>query len=48
VIDEFRIVSQCGLEDALAFDSSPAYTALQAIRDKSTKWRSFVVEGLPI
>jgi len=32
---------------ALAFDSSPEYTALKAIRDKSTKWRSFVVEGLP-
>jgi uncharacterized protein (DUF1330 family) len=35
------------LEDALAFDSSPEYTALKPIRDKSTKWRSFVVEGLP-
>jgi uncharacterized protein (DUF1330 family) len=35
------------LEDALAFDSSPEYTALKAVRDKSTKWRSFVVEGLP-
>jgi uncharacterized protein (DUF1330 family) len=35
------------LDDALAFDSSPEYTALKRIRDKSTKWRSFVVEGLP-
>ena len=35
------------VQDALAFDSSPEYTALKPIRDKSTKWRSFVVEGLP-
>jgi uncharacterized protein (DUF1330 family) len=33
-------------EDALAFDSSPEFTALKPIRDKSTKWRSFVVKGL--
>jgi uncharacterized protein (DUF1330 family) len=35
------------LEDALAFDSSPEYEALKPIRDQSTRWRSFVVEGLP-
>ena len=35
------------LDDALAFDSSPEYKALKPIRDQSTKWRSFVVEGLP-
>jgi uncharacterized protein (DUF1330 family) len=35
------------VEDALAFDSSPEFTALKPIRDKSTKWRSFVVKGLP-
>ena len=34
------------VEDALAFDSSPEFTALKPIRDKSTKWRSFVVNGL--
>jgi uncharacterized protein (DUF1330 family) len=34
------------VEDALAFDSSPEFTALKPIRDKSTKWRSFVVKGL--
>ena len=41
------ILEYPSMEDALAFDSSPEYTALKAIRDKSTKWRSFVVEGLP-
>ena len=41
------ILQYSSLEDALAFDSSPEYTALKSIRDKSTKWRSFVVEGLP-
>jgi len=35
------------VEDALAFDSSAEFTALKPIRDKATKWRSFVVEGLP-
>jgi uncharacterized protein (DUF1330 family) len=34
------------VEDALAFDSSPEFTALKPIRDRSTKWRSFVVKGL--
>ena len=41
------ILKYPSLEDALAFDSSPEYTALKAVRDRSTKWRSFVVEGLP-
>lgn len=36
-----------GIGAAAAFDSSPDYTALKPIRDRSTKWRSFVVEGLP-
>jgi len=35
------------LEEALAFDSSPGYVALKAARDKSSNWRSYVVEGLP-
>ena len=35
------------VDDALAFDSSPAYVALKAGRDKSSNWRSYVVEGLP-
>ena len=35
------------VEDAIAFDSSPAYTALKPLRDKSSNWRSYVVEGLP-
>lgn len=35
------------MEAAEAFDSSPGYTALKANRDKSAKWRSYVVEGLP-
>lgn len=35
------------MEAAEAFDSSAAYTALKANRDKSAKWRSYVVEGLP-
>jgi len=34
------------IEDALAFDLSPEFSALKPIRDKSTKWRSFVVKGL--
>ena len=34
------------VEDALAFDSSPEFTALKPIRDKSTKWRSFVINGI--
>ena len=35
------------VEDAIAFDSSPAYAALKPLRDKSSNWRSYVVEGLP-
>ncbi len=34
------------VEEALAYDASPEYAALKPIRDKSTKWRSFVVEGM--
>ncbi len=40
------IIEYPSVEDALAHDSSPEYAALKAIRDKSTKWRSFVVEGV--
>lgn len=35
------------VDDATAFDASPAYTALKPIRDKSSNWRSYVVAGLP-
>ena len=35
------------VEEAQAFDSSPAYVALKAGRDKSSIWRSYIVEGLP-
>jgi len=35
------------VDEALAFDASPAYVALKAGRDKSSNWRSYVVEGLP-
>jgi uncharacterized protein (DUF1330 family) len=35
------------VEDAIAFDASPAYTALKPLRDRSSNWRSYVVEGLP-
>lgn len=35
------------METAEAHDASPGYTALKANRDKSAKWRSYVVEGLP-
>jgi uncharacterized protein (DUF1330 family) len=35
------------VDDALAFDASPAYAALKANRDKSSNWRSYAVEGLP-
>ena len=41
------IVMFPSMEAAVAFDSSAAYTALKANRDKSSKWRSYVVEGLP-
>ncbi len=42
------LTSRPSVDDTLAFDSSPEYTALKVIHDKSTKWRSFVVEGLPL
>ncbi len=41
------IVMFPSMEAADAYDSSAAYTALKANRDKSAKWRSYVVEGLP-
>jgi len=41
------IVKYATIEDALAFDSSPQYVALKPLRDKSSNWRSYVVEGLP-
>jgi uncharacterized protein (DUF1330 family) len=41
------IVQFASVDEAIAFDSSPAYTALKPIRDKSSNWRSYVVEGLP-
>ena len=40
------IIQYPSVEDALAYESSSEYTALKAIWDKSTKWRSFVVEGI--
>ncbi len=40
------IVQYPSVEEALAYDASPEYAALKPIRDKSTKWRSFVVEGI--
>jgi uncharacterized protein (DUF1330 family) len=35
------------VDEALAFDSSPGYVALKTARDKSSNWRSYIVEGLP-
>ena len=40
------IIQYASVEEALAYDASPEYAALKPIRDKSTKWRSFVVEGM--
>ena len=40
------IIQYASIEEALAYDASPEYAALKPIRDKSTKWRSFVVEGM--
>lgn len=40
------IIQYPSVEDALAYDASPEYVALKPLRDKSTKWRSFVVEGM--
>jgi len=41
------IIQFASVDEAVAFDRSPAYTALKADRDKALKWRSYVVEGLP-
>ena len=40
------IIQFASIQEALAFDASPEYTALKANRDQSLKWRSFVVEGV--
>jgi uncharacterized protein (DUF1330 family) len=40
------ILQFAGVDDAIAFDRAPEHSALKASRDKATKWRSFVVEGL--
>jgi uncharacterized protein (DUF1330 family) len=40
------IVQFPSVEEAVKFDTSPEFTALKPIRDKSTVWRSFVVGGL--
>ncbi len=40
------IIQYPSVDDALAYESSPEYTALKPLRDKTTKWRSFVVEGV--
>ena len=40
------IIQFASIQEALAFDASPEYTALKANRDRSLKWRSFVVEGV--
>ena len=40
------IIQYASVEEALAYDASPEYAAVKPIRDKSTKWRSFVVEGM--
>ena len=41
------IIKFPSVDDAVAFDTSPAYVALKEGRDKSSTWRSYVVEGLP-
>jgi uncharacterized protein (DUF1330 family) len=40
------IVEFPSVEEAVKFDTSPEFSALKPIRDKSTKWRYFVVGGL--
>ena len=40
------IIQFSSVDEAVAFDRSPQYTALKGGRDKAIKWRSFVVEGL--
>lgn len=41
------ILKYPSLEEALAFENSPEYQALVGTRDKGTRWRAYVVEGLP-
>lgn len=41
-----NIIKFQSVDDAVAFDASPGYVALKALRDKSSKWRSYAVEGL--
>jgi uncharacterized protein (DUF1330 family) len=41
------ILQFASVDEAVAFDRSPEHSALKPSRDKATKWRSFVVEGLP-
>ena len=41
------IVQFASVEAAIAFDSSPHYAALKPIRDKSSNWRSYVVQCMP-
>lgn len=41
------ILKYPSLEEALAFENSTQYKALVSARDKGTKWRAYVVEGLP-
>jgi len=40
------IIQFASVDEAVAFDKSPEYSALKASRDKALRWRSFVVEGL--
>jgi uncharacterized protein (DUF1330 family) len=40
------VVQFASVDEAIAFDSSPAYMALKPLRDKSSNWRSYVVEGV--
>ncbi|CAN5343344.1 hypothetical protein BH10PSE17_BH10PSE17_19530 [soil metagenome] len=41
------IIQFASVAQAIAFDLSPAYSALKENRDKALNWRSYVVEGLP-
>ena len=40
------IVKYSSLEEAMAFENSPEFQALIPARNKGTKWRAYVVEGL--
>jgi uncharacterized protein (DUF1330 family) len=40
------IIQFASVDEAVAFDKSPEYSALKVSRDKALRWRSFVVEGL--